>query len=412
MWSQLFDGSRCFLALETAGDAAAPGHHYGSTAATIFVWAALLVYAYRCFAESEDRRVLVYKWIASGGLILVVLLLFYFAHGFYFILPMVILSFVWVPNLVNIALRPLTGIFDGGADAEEVKPFYFIAAAKRKKGLHQEAIEEVRRQLEKFPNDVAGKMLLASIEAEDRHDLPAAQATLNDLLQQTDLTPQQRVTALHTLADWQLQLGRDAAAARESLERIVRALPDSQYSHAAEQRIVALDGFDAARDFRENARFEVRPRERDIGLRQAGAPEPGAVDASALASQYVSQLTRHPADTDTREKLAVLYAENFGRLDLAADQLEEMISLPEETPKHVTHWLNLLATLHISVANDEANARKALMRIVEKFPKSANAEVATMRLATLRNEMRLGAATVAKKLGDYDKYAGLKKPAG
>ena len=77
MWSQLFDGSRCFLALETAGDAAAPGHHYGSTAATIFVWAALLVYAYRCFAESEDRRVLVYKWAASGGLILVMLLLFY-----------------------------------------------------------------------------------------------------------------------------------------------------------------------------------------------------------------------------------------------------------------------------------------------------------------------------------------------
>ena len=75
---------------------------------------------------------------------------------------------------------------------------------------------------------------------------------------------------------------------------------------------------------------------------------------SALASQYVSQLNKHPADTDTREKLAVLYAENFGRLDLAVDQLEQLIALPEETPKHVTRWLNLLATLHISVANDEA----------------------------------------------------------
>jgi outer membrane protein assembly factor BamD (BamD/ComL family) len=329
-----------------------------------------------------------------------------------FIIPFVIFSFIWLPNLMNIILRPLTSAFDGGDDEAEAKPFYFIAIAKRSKGLHQEAVAEVRKQLEKFPGDVAGLMLLAAIQAEDLNDLPAAQATINELLEQPELTPQETATALHTLADWQLQQGRDAAAARASLERIALTLPDSQFSHAAEQRIANLDGVVATRDFRENVKFEAGPREHGIGLRQNPQSEPEIFDAGLMAAQYVNQLDKHPADTSTREKLAVLYAEHFRRLDLAADQLEQLIAVPDETSKHVARWLNLLATLHVGIANDEAGARKALLRIAAKFPKSAHAEVATLRLANLRNELKSGSITPSKALGSYEKDIGLKKPAG
>jgi hypothetical protein len=418
MLGHLFDAFGLVLALALlGGNGAPPTHHYGANVASVILLALLAAYCFRCYVVSGDRRVLLYKW--AGSAVLVFLMLVFLHWGLrnpkwllLFLVPAVILGVVWTPNFVELLLRPLTGAFDGGGDEVEAKPFYFIAAAKRNKGLHQEAIAEVRKQLEKFPGDVAGLMMLATIQAEDLNDLPAAQATINELLEQTDLTPQQTATALHTLADWQLQQGRDPAAARASLERIALTLPNSQFSHAAEQRIAALDGVAATRDFRENARFAVRPREHDIGLRQSQKSEPAPFDADVMAAEYVSQLEKYPADTSTREKLAILYAEHYRRLDLASDQLEQLIAVPDETPKHVARWLNLLATLHIGIAHDETGARMALFRIVKKFPKSALAEVATLRLATLGNELKSAAITSSKTLGAYERDIGLKKPAG
>jgi tetratricopeptide (TPR) repeat protein len=406
------------LALETVGShTGTETSPYVTIAASVLLVIALVAYGFRCFAHSDDRRVLLYKWAATAASCFLCVALFQHAkreprEALFFTLPCLVLGLIWMPNLVEFLLKPLTGAFDGGFDEVEAQPFYFIAAAKRAKGLHQEAIAEIRKQLEKFPGDAAGFMLLSSIQAEDLRDLPGAQATLNELLHDLDLTPQQRATALQTLADWQLQLGRDVPAARATLERIVMALPDSQFAHAAEQRIAALEGAAATRDFRENARFEVRQRERDIGLRHTSQPEPEALDADELAAQYVAQLGAHPSDTATREKLAVLYAEQFDRLDLAVDQLEQLIGLPDETPKHVARWLNLLATLLITVAHDEAAARTALLRIGQKFPKSAAAEVATMRLMRLGNEMKSSALAPSKALGIYEKDLGLKNPPG
>ena len=382
----------------------------------ILTLAILAGFGFRSYARSDDRKVLTYKWAGSLGLALVMLVLLFMGERnpkllLLFIIPMVIFSFIWLPDLVEFVLKPLTGAFDGGYDEAEQKPFYFIANAKRTKGLHQEAIDEVRKQLEKFPGDVPGTMLLATIQAEDLNDVSAAQATIDELLQQGGLTPQQIATALHTLADWQLQYGRDTDAARTSLERIALTLPNTQFSHAAEQRIAKLEGVAATRDFRENAKFEVRAREHGAAALQNPQSVPETDDGDAMAAQYVSQLEKHPTDTGTREKLAVLYAEHFQRLDLAVDQLEQLIALKDETPKHVARWLNLLATLQIGIAHDEAGARMALLRVVERFPKSALAEVATLRLATLRNEMKSGTATVSKALGVYEKDLGLKKPA-
>ncbi|HUD45218.1 MAG TPA: tetratricopeptide repeat protein [Candidatus Baltobacteraceae bacterium] len=418
MWRHLFDTLGPIPALAMLGGTGEPATHgYGIIGWSIVTLAILAGFGYRCFTRSDDRRILLVKWAASLvlGILMLLLLLLGLRNPkllLLFIIPFLILSFIWLPSVVELLLRPLTSAFTGGNDEVEAKPFYFIAAAKRIKGLHQEAIAEVRKQLGKFPGDVDGAMLLATIQAEDLHDLPAAHATINELLEQPDLTPQQTATALHTLADWQLQQGRDAAAARLSLERIALTFPDSQFAHAAEQRIASLDGIAATRDFRENATFAVHPREHDIGLRQNPQSEPATFDPDQMAAQYVNQLEKHPADTSTREKLAVLYAEHFRRLDLAVDQLEQLIAVPDETPKHVARWLNLLATLHVGIGNDEASARNALRRVVEKFPKSAHAEVATLRMANLRNELKSGAVTASKTLGVYEKDVGLKKPAG
>jgi tetratricopeptide (TPR) repeat protein len=379
------------------------------TILTYFVLAVLIGYSVKCYRQSADRKTLVTKWAATAVLVLLVPLVLWLHNPrvlLFFLIPCVILAFVWLPNLVETALSPLLGAFTGGTEEAEMKPFYFIANAKRMKDLPQEAADEVRKQLERFPGDVTGMMLLAAIQAEDLRDVVAAKVTIDELLEQPDLKPQQIATALHTLADWQLQFGPDVEAARETLERVIRTLPDSQFSHAAEQRIARLADVVSTRDFRENARFEVRQGERDIGLKKTPNAPAASSDPEELVAQYVGQLEKYPNDTDTREKLAVLYAESFQRLDLAADQLEQLISVPDETPKHVARWLNLLATLHVA-AHDEESARKALRRIIEKFPKASHAEVATRRLSNLCNELKTGISSSSKTLGDYQKDLGL-----
>jgi tetratricopeptide (TPR) repeat protein len=379
----------------------------------LIVLPALGALGYRSFCISDDRRVLVIKWAFSAVLLLIIgaVAMWHSIYRPLFILPpAVILGLMWTSNLCGLLFRPLTGAFDGGTDEVDAKPYYFLAEGKRRKGLYEEAIAEVHKQLEQFPGDVEGMMKLAAIQAEDLHDLPAATATLNELLLQPDLPVNNTIAALQTLADWQMQIGRDPAAARASFERIIQMFPGSPFSHTAEQRIAHLEGVTQARDFREKAVFRVPSVERGLGLRKT-IPEPVSpeIEADALAAEYVAQLEKYPNDTETREKLAMLYAEQFDRVDLAISQIEQLAALPNETPLHVARWLDLLATLHIRHGHDLDSAESALRRIIDRFPKSAAATRAVARLATLQAELKAAATTtVGKTLGVYEKDLGLK----
>jgi tetratricopeptide (TPR) repeat protein len=255
-------------------------------------------------------------------------------------------------------------------------------------------------------------MKLASIQMENLKDLPAAQATLNEFLELPDRAPNEMVSTLHLLADWQLQFGRDAQAAAGALQRIVRLYPGTPFAHAAEQRIAHLGSADETSRVRHESKFTVASGQRDIGLRQDSAPVSAPADPHARAAEFVKQLELHPFDTEARENLAVLYAGEFQRLDLAADQLEQLIALPAEPPKHVARWLNLLATLHIKHAYNLEAAERALRRITERFPGGALASMAVSRLATLQSELKASQKTPAKTLGTYAKDMGLKQSSG
>ncbi|MGO8700251.1 MAG: tetratricopeptide repeat protein [Limisphaerales bacterium] len=370
---------------------------------------------YRALRRSAEPAKLIVVWAIVAVLALLTLKMIAAAPknpaGALFVLvPAVFLAVIVAPAVARFVAKPLTDNFTGGDDEAARKPFYYLAEGKRRQGLLEEAIAEIRKQLEQYPGDAAGCMMLATIQAEDLHDIGSANGTLEELLAQPSLQPQAAVAALHAMADWQLQFGQNTPAARAALERVVKLFPNSQYAHAARQRLAHLGGVDETREFREKAKFEVQTHLQKMGLEKSAPAEIAAEDAEATAAEYVKQLAQFPADTQTREKLAVLYAEQFQRLDLAADQLEQLIALPEETPKHVARWLNLLATLHIRCAQDRAAAEDALRRIVEKFPDSSMAEIAAMRVTSLALEFKAGEKPQAKRLGVYEKDLGLKKP--
>jgi tetratricopeptide (TPR) repeat protein len=390
--------------------------HPWDNAVDIACWVLVLLIlaflAYRAYERSDDRSGLVRLWIITVPLVLIMLGLMRMQSPLAPILMVIFgipLGLLWAPSIGSMLIKPLTSAFDGGSEEVDAKPYYFMAEGKRRKGLYAEAIAEVRKQLEIFPGDFEGYMKLAAIQMENMKDLPAAQATLNEFLELPDRTSNQIVSTLHLLADWQLQFGRDAQAAAESLQRVVRLYPGTPFAHAAEQRIAHLGSADETSRVRHESKFTVASGQRDLGLSRESTPVAAPLDPHARASEFVKQLELHPSDTDARENLAVLYAEEFQRLDLAADQLEQLIALPAEPPKHVARWLNLLATLHIKHAYNLEAAERALRRITERFPGGALASMAISRLATLQSELKASKNTPTKILGTYEKNVGLKR---
>ena len=320
---------------------------------------------------------------------------------------------MWAPNVGSMMSGWLTNAIDGGDVPLERQPFYSVAETKRGAGHPQEAVALVREQLEKFPGDFHGTLLLASIQAEDLNDLPGAQLTLERWMESPAATPQGMASALTAIADWQLKYAQDPEAARLALERIVKELPNTPAAHQTAQRLAHLPTAEHLAATRTRVPVELHPGAKDLGLRQAGmAAVAPSEDPDLLAEEYVKQLERHPADTATREKLAVLYASHFHRLDLAVNQLEQLIAFPNESPRHVVHWLNMLADLQIRFGNDLAGAEATLRRILEQFPTPALAEPARVRLASLERELKGGQPAQVKTLGHYEKNLGLKKAKG
>jgi tetratricopeptide (TPR) repeat protein len=320
-----------------------------------------------------------------------------------------ILAILWAPKLGEAVGRLFGSLYDGGMQQPEARPIYSIAEARRKRGRYTEAKEEVRKQLDRFPSDFTGLMMMAEIEAEDLKNLAAARAIVDELLAFEGRAPKNIAYALGREADWHLKLAHDREGARAALERVVQLLPDTEEAQLALQRIAKLTPEEMLAERREPRRIPVKRFEEKVGLRNEPLEVklPGE-DPAAAASKYVEHLEEFPYDNDARENLALLYARNYRRLDLAADQFEQLISFPNQPHRHVVRWLNMMADLHIEIGGDITSARSSLQRIVELFPESAAAKKASSRMAHLQLEMRQKKVTQSIKLGSYEENLGLK----
>ena len=103
-------------------------------------------------------------------------------------------------------------------------------------------------------------------------------------------------------------------------------------------------------------------------LRDQGHLKPAEPNPEQVAAEYVKHLEQHPLDMEAREKLAVIYADHYGRLDMATGELEEMIGQPHQPGRLVVHWLNLLADLQIRHGAGYEAVRETLQRIVDRDP--------------------------------------------
>ena len=320
------------------------------------------------------------------------------------------MSVTWAPHLGAWLAKPLTSMFDGGETELEPQPLYSAAISKRKAGKYREALFAVQQELEKFPNDLTGQMMIAEIQAEDMKDLAGAKVAIDRICNQQVHPPNIIAYALNTLADWQLKYHQDPDAARETLERVQQMLPSTEYANLAAQRIAHLGGVEMHLAAHEPRTIHMNLGEKDVGLLgDTSHLKHKETDPAALAASYVQQLTKHPLDNEVREKLALLYAEHYRRPDLAAMELEQMVQQPHQPAGKVARWLNLLADLHVRFGQNEEGARTALNRIIDLYPNLSHAQVAEQRLGRLKLELKGQQKNEAVKLGEYEQDLGLKK---
>lgn len=342
--------------------------------------------------SADPPGILILKIILSLGLIGVSVFCIAFVHPILGV-PVgaafaVVLGLLWGRNIGLMLANPLASLYDGGTEAEPPKPFYAIAEAHRKQARYGQAIEAIEKQLELFPGDVQGLLMLAEIRCRNLQDWGGAEAAVENILANEELPVATRAKALQALADWYLDLRHDATAARVILERITNLFPGTPESNEASRRMAHTGDGSWRREQHAPALLRVVASDQRLGLRLESEPPPPEPDPELEAEALRAQLSAHPLDTEGRERLALHYADRMGRMDWALGEFDKLLSLPNQPPKSVAKWLHLLADIQVRVAGDEAGARAALLRVGELFPGTALEANARSRLERLKLEMR------------------------
>jgi len=374
----------------------------------------------RSIKRADDPVRMILKWFVTLGVVVCMVWVAFPAlrkesyEAFYgFAVGLVCLAALivtWRQDLAALVAAPLAALYDGGTEPPDPHPAYSVALARQKQGRYLEAVAEIRKQLSRFPTDVEGQLLLAQIEAEDLRDLPAAELTIQHFCEQPGHAPQNVVFALYSLADWHLKIAQDREAARRALETIMARYPDSEFAPGAAHRIAHLGSAGMPLPGQERKQFVVTEGAKNLGLLASLEHlRPTETDPAQVAAEYVKLLEQHPLDFEAREKLAVIYADHYRRLDLATEQLEQLIQEPHQPAKLVVHWLNLLADLQVRGGADHETIRQTLQRIVDLNPHFAAAQIAQHRLALLNLELKAREKGQAIKLGSYEQHIGLKQ---
>ena len=376
--------------------------------------------AFRSIRRAEDPSRTVFKWVLTfltliflrwyvwpmtgqGGMVTFVSIAYTIVCG-------LVLFVTWYREVLSFISQPITSLFDGGNLEPEPRPLYSMAQAKQKKGQYLEAVSDIRQQLDRFSTDFEGHMLLAQIQVEDLKDLPGAELTIQRLCAQPGHAPANIAFALYSLADWHLKYGADRDAARRAFEQVIALLPDTEFALTAAQRIAHLGSPEMMLPASERHKFAVTEGIRHIGLlKESPSLKPVEKDPDQMAAEYVKHLEKYPLDADARERLAALYTDHYHRLDLAADQLEQLIQQPHRPLKLIARWLNLLADLQLRSGADYDTIKQTLQRIIDLDPKHSAAETARNRIGLLKLELKGKQQNQSVKMGTYEQKIGLKE---
>jgi hypothetical protein len=282
---------------------------------------------------------------------------------------------------------------------EKTAPSYFRAVVKIHADKYREAETAVLDELEKSEEDFNGWMMLAGLYANQFDDLAGAERIIRDTCAQETTNGSEVCVAFNQLADWQLKLADDPAAARAALEEICRRFPDTHMSRMARQRISQLP---ASREDLIAQRTPKAFRLPALGKnldQAAGAPASPAErkESAARANECVQKLEKNPDNIAVREDLARILAERLDKVDEAIEQMELLLNMPEAPADKAAEWMGMVAAWQIKYQGDLQKGRETMERLVRRYPQSNHALAAQRRMSLMDLEAKIRAARASAK---------------
>jgi hypothetical protein len=284
-----------------------------------------------------------------------------------------------------VAIFPIAHNLLAVTPGKKLPPTYSQAVAKIKFGRYAEAEMEIIGQLENCQEDFDGWMMLAELYARRFNDVAEAEATVHDICKHPKTNPAQISIALHRLADWQMEIAQDPAAARRSLEIICKGFPGSHLAKMARLRIERIPKTKEA--FIEQQRgiaIHLPEASHELDDELADGPTLDVDEATRQANQCVAKLNHEPNNALIREQLARLLAEPLGQVELGIEQLGSLLDMPDQPENKKAEWLALIAAWHLKFNADPERAKIFMERLVAEYPHTPQAFAAQRKLNLLK----------------------------
>lgn len=271
------------------------------------------------------------------------------------------------------------------AEKSKPLPLYAKAVAKMKFGKYKDAELEVIKQLERKEDDFDGWMMLAELYAVQQRQLEDASKVVVDLCNDPAIEPVQISIACNKLADWHLQIAQNPVGARAALDLLIQRLPGTHFAHMAAVRRNQIPR--TREEFVEGKK--AGPLRLPALRETTGEPKQAAgspTEAMKEADKLVARLTEDPNHIGNREKLAIVFAERLGKVDMASEQLRLLTELPDTTEEQRAKWLAQIASWERSIRKDEKRFVALLEEILRDYPKTTQALAARRQLDLMEME--------------------------
>jgi len=153
----------------------------------------------------------------------------------------VILSLLFGRSLIDSVANKFETLYTGSDEHFQIAPEYSIAEAQVKKGRYPEAVDEYRKVIVEFPEDIYPHLRIAELAEKHLDDLQLAELELVSALAKAK-GEDSTALAAGRLADlYQLKMN-DPVRALEIMKQLREKIPDTKQAKLAEERIALLEG--------------------------------------------------------------------------------------------------------------------------------------------------------------------------
>lgn len=143
-------------------------------------------------------------------------------------------------SIINKVAHQFTGLYLSGDDQMRVLPEYSIAEARVRQGQYEAAVDEFRKVIAQYPEDVYPHLRIAELAVEQLHDLKLAELELLSAVSKAE-GKETSALAAGRLADlYQFSL-QDPARALAVMKQLREKIPAAKQARLADERIASLE---------------------------------------------------------------------------------------------------------------------------------------------------------------------------